>query len=117
MSIKSQILKAWRGIDPQEGDRVVVFGLHDPDTDALEACVCLDDPEDEPSQLAAIPDLFKLYWSAGLFKLGAPQQIALDFLKQPDTVLLWSEEVETQHVHGDGTPVEDDSAPTGTTIH
>lgn len=117
MSTKSQILKAWRGTDPEAGDRVVVFGLHNPTTDTLEACVCMGDPEDDPCALAAIPELFKLYWSMNMCKLGAPEQIALDFLKQPDTVLLWYEEVETQHVHGDGTPVEDDSAPTGTTIH
>jgi hypothetical protein len=117
MSISTQTLKCWRGTDPDEGDRVVVFGLHNADTDALEACVCMDDPIDNPCQLADSPDLFKLYWSMEAFRLGHPQQIALDFLKRDDTVLLWSEKVETQHVQADGTPFEDDTPAPGATIH
>lgn len=118
MSIKEQTLKAWRGTDETDNSRVVMFGLHNVDTDELEACVCMDDREDDPCALAQLPELFKLYWSMGAFKLGRPEQIALDFLKRPDTALLWAEQVETQYVHGDGTPVEDESgAPVGVTIH
>lgn len=118
MSIKEQTLKAWRGTDPDEGHRIALFGLHNVDTDELEACVCMDDREEDPCALAGVPELFKLYWSMGAFKLGAPRQIALDFLQRPDTTLLWSEQVETQYVHGDGTPAEDESgSPTGVTIH
>lgn len=116
MSIKEQTLKAWRGTDETDNTRVVVFGLHNVDTDALEACVCMSDPVEDPCALADVPELFKLYWSMGAFKLGAPQQIALDFLQRPDTTLLWSEQVETQHVDGNGEPVEDE-APANTTIH
>lgn len=116
MSIKEQTLKAWRGTDPDEGHRIVLFGLHDVDTDELEACVCMNDHIEDPCPLTGVPDLFKFYWSMGMFKLGAPQQIALDFLKRPDTTLLWAEQVETQYVHGNGEPVEDE-APANTTIH
>jgi hypothetical protein len=112
MSIKTQILKAWRGTDPEKNDRVAVFGLHNIDTDVLEACVCIDDPADNPCTLADLPDLFKLYWQMGAFKMGAPQQIALDFLKRPDTVLQWAEEVETEHVDKDGVPIPDDASQT-----
>lgn len=97
MSEETLILKAQSGTDPEKGDKVLVFTLHDPESDEYKACICFD--HDEVSQqYADMPDTFKLIWQAGLIKLGRPEPIALAFLAQPDNVVLWAEPVVTEFV-------------------
>lgn len=110
MSIEKLTLKAYRGTDPEDGSKCAMFGLHDPETDALKACCCIEDNEGS-KQFIEEPESFKTVWGLGIVKLGIPKQIAIDFLTRPDTVLLWSEDILTQYVPGA------DERPTEETLH
>ena len=91
----TMILKSYAGLDPQDQSPTLMFGLHNKETGALEGCMAFGD---SPEGRALIDDIgmLEMGLALGFYKIGDPNQIAHDFVAQPDTEVLGEHEIEAQ---------------------